>query len=359
MLNKSLVSTMVLCVLCSTLIHLPVDARPLWPGTAAACRPVADFEEFWKQGLVELAEHQGSLQYDAHTGVVTFTGLDGERCQAMYIPPACGEVAMAMLHIREVDYVPPYLAEPDMYAHLVLRWQPAVRRPGYWTPEGLPDSSQYCMRRAILNVCQLVELFVNQRGVSTSQVALFGEGLGAGVALGVAAVIPQRVRFVVAYQPLPAYHYLPDGRPAPGGLIGAGLLAWQRKYPLWTDEMRTAVGYCDAIRFAGKVTAPTLVVAGGADKVAPLQSVQALYQRLGGPKQLVTVPGLRHKPADAPEGWAEQWARWVVHPAPAQRRYIPTGEPASRLVRVREMLHRLLPMRRRFVVPGLPARLSR
>ncbi len=340
---------------------VPASAETWIPEAAAnseyALTRPADFKAFWRRSIAELAEEEAELQYDSKTTLLTYAGIDGQKCAAFYLPPARGKVAMAIVHIREVAYVPPYLSEPDLYAHLVTRWQPLAEGDTAWTPTGLPDSDEYCFRRAVLNICQLIELFVNQPDVLTSQVGIFGEGLGAGVALAVAALMPERVRFVVAYEPLPAYHYLPDGQPAPSEPIRSELLAWEATYPHWVEQMRLGTSYCDVVNFAPDVRVPTLVILGEADTVAIPESVEAIYSHITGWKQLICVPGLAHEPADTPRGWEDEWRYWIAHPASPPGQYQLTWRSTSRTQPLRANLP-AAPRRAEAFVPGLPVGLS-
>lgn len=55
------------------------------------------------------------------------------------------------------------------------------------------------------------------------------------------------------------------------------------------------VGYVDTISHARRLTVPTLLAAGTADEVCPLDTIESLYQRLPATRSLSVFDGLGHR----------------------------------------------------------------
>lgn len=115
---------------------------------------------------------------------------------------------------------------------------------------------------------------VRATGIPADKIVLYGESLGSGIALQVAA--EKDVAGVILDAPytsivdLAALHY--PGLPA----------RW-----LMTDRYET-------IKVAGKVTAPTLIVHGEADDIIPVAMSAAVAAALKGPVERATFPGAGH-----------------------------------------------------------------
>lgn len=70
------------------------------------------------------------------------------------------------------------------------------------------------------------------------------------------------------------------------------------------------LSFFDALHFAPAVTAPAIVGLGERDDVVPAMTVQALSERLAGPRELVRLP-VSHSPSPLQRCWEEFEARWL------------------------------------------------
>lgn len=110
--------------------------------------------------------------------------------------------------------------------------------------------------------------------VDPSRLAYFGESLGAGVAVGLAlhqppAALVLRSPFT-SLQDIGAAHY---------PFLPTALILWDR-YP-----------NLDTI---GDIYSPTLIIAGSADSIVPVEQSRELFEASPGPKQLVVIDGADH-----------------------------------------------------------------
>lgn len=126
------------------------------------------------------------------------------------------------------------------------------------------------------NVADALEVYdaVRASGVSPSEIVVYGESLGTGVAVQVAA--QREVGGVILDAPYTSivdlaalhYPYLPA--------------RW-----LMTDRYET-------LQPAGRVTAPVLIVHGEADDVIPVEMSRRVADALKGPVKVATFPGAGH-----------------------------------------------------------------
>jgi cephalosporin-C deacetylase len=71
------------------------------------------------------------------------------------------------------------------------------------------------------------------------------------------------------------------------------------------------LSFFDALHFAPAVTAPAIVGLGERDDVVPAMTVQALSERLAGPRELVRLP-VSHSSSPLQGHWEEFEARWLT-----------------------------------------------
>lgn len=139
---------------------------------------------------------------------------------------------------------------------------------GFGGSEGVPNER--------INVSDAMEVYEALRasGIPADQIVLYGESLGTGVAIQVAA--EKDVAGLILDAPytsivdLAALHY--PHLPA----------RW-----LMTDRY-------ESLRAAGRVTAPSLIVHGEADDVIPVEMSADVAAALKGPVQVATFPGAGH-----------------------------------------------------------------
>lgn len=153
-----------------------------------------------------------------------------------------------------------------------------------------PNPEQQEAHAAVLAAVRAFDVLAGLQRTGGRRCGLVGEGLGATLALAVAALRPEQTAFVAAHKPLPAAHG-----------VHKGLERWARQ----ADE---AGEYVAPEQFARLVTAPALVSVGEAGGAAEAEGV---YEALGGPRELMVIPSGRRGPTDELRQWERLWREWA------------------------------------------------
>lgn len=145
---------------------------------------------------------------------------------------------------------------------------------GYGGNPGAPSEAGFMLDAAAAMA------FLERRGVPGERLVVFGESIGTGVAVPVAA---ERAR---AGQAL-------------AGLVlespfGSMLEMARGRYP-WLPVRLLLLDRFEVMARIGEVRAPLLVLQGGQDRVVPPASSQAVFDAAPDPKELWTAPGGGHE----------------------------------------------------------------
>jgi fermentation-respiration switch protein FrsA (DUF1100 family) len=127
-------------------------------------------------------------------------------------------------------------------------------------------------------------------GVAPQEIILYGESLGSGIAMQVAAAKP--VGGVILDAP---YTSIVD--------VAVGAYPYFPVRPFLFDRYET-------MRYVPAVHAPLLVVHGEADEVIPVSMGRAVYAAANGPKEIATFPGAGHSDHHL-YGTGEEIFRWI------------------------------------------------
>ncbi len=161
-----------------------------------------------------------------------------------------------------------------------------------------------------LNALQAMNALVALPGVDTNRMAVAGGSQGGRLSVVVAALDP---RVKAAIPIITHYAYLPylrwanqmnarhlDGRAGlPPDGVGGGEKARQESY-------------FDVLNFASMITCPVLMNAGLVDTVSAPTTVQAVYQVLRGPKEIMWCPNIGHAWSPAFDRYAWHWLEGVM-----------------------------------------------
>jgi len=203
----------------------------------------------------------------------TVTTSDGLELTLWYLPPPVDGPVVIVFHGNAgtwADRAPLGTALAGLGSGVVLAsYRGYGGNPGSPSEEGLARDAQAAWD------------FVAQQWPN-HQVVLFGESLGAAVAVELAT--NQVPAAVVLRSPFTS---LPDIARVHYPFLPAGVLL-QDRFP--------------SIDRIESVTAPLLVVAGSEDSIVPASQSLALYERANQPKQLVTIEGADHNDFDLAAG---------------------------------------------------------
>lgn len=280
-------------------VILIVALLPLHHALAAGRAPVLgpEFGEFWHTGLATLEETAPHCTtFGAHG--LRFGGLHGMMRTAWFDAPGSSARGL-VIHITDAPEAAPVPPAAGL-GQIVFAWREGVET----GPESVADSRQHPLYRAILDASRLTRLAAGALGAPTGAVALVGEGYGAGVALAVAALMPDKVCCVVAHQP-----------------ISLDVCA-EAQVPLAPEEtrrlreLRATAMRLSARSFAAFVGARVLVTVGTDDPYATPAAVTDLYEALPGEKLLWVLEGVGHVPAQELPDWQAVWRAWVLGGAP-------------------------------------------
>lgn len=139
---------------------------------------------------------------------------------------------------------------------------------GYGGSGGSPSE-----RANVADALRAYDLLVTG-GVRSQDIIVYGESLGSGIAVQVAAARP--VGGVILDAP---YTSLAD--------------VAERVYPYLLPQLLMRDRY-ETKRFIGKVTAPVLVIHGEQDELIPVTMGKAIAKAAGGPAEFAAIPGAGH-----------------------------------------------------------------
>lgn len=197
---------------------------------------------------------------------VQLTTADGLSLFSWYLPPREGRPVILYLHGNggNIGYRGDRMQRfaREGYGVLMLEYRGYGGNPGTPTEAGLYDDA-----RAGLD-------FLRREAIAAERLVLYGESLGSGVAVQVAA--GQRVAAVILESPFTSvaavaqYHY---------PYVPAARLIWDRY---------------DSLSRIGRVTAPILILRGDRDAVVPASFSEALFDAAPEPKESWSAPDAGH-----------------------------------------------------------------
>ncbi len=201
---------------------------------------------------------------------VQLTTVDGLSLLSWYRPPRQGRPVIAFFHGNggnighRADRVQRFAREG--YGVLMAEYRGYGGNPGSPSEAGLYDDA-----RAGLD-------FLHREGIAAARLVLYGESLGSGVAVHLAAT--QQIAALILESPFTSaaavaqYHY---------PFVPAALLLRDRY---------------DSLSRIGKVKAPILILHGGQDTIVPVRFGRALFDAAPEPKESRFVAGAGHVDLD-------------------------------------------------------------
>ncbi len=206
---------------------------------------------------------------------VTLTTPDGERLVAWWSEPRNGKAVILDFQgqggapSHRAHRIQPFIG--DGYGILTLAYR------GYGGSTGQPTEA------ALIADGKLAFDWLRSRGVEAGRIVVFGESLGTGVAVQVAADRP--AAGVILDSP---YSSLAD--------VAQGRFPWIPVRWLMLDKF-------DSTAHIGKVRAPVLIYHGDRDTIVPYELGQRLYAAATSHKVMLTIPGGFHTVPMAEGPW--------------------------------------------------------
>lgn len=293
-----------------------MTSDPIKPEHAFSCYPSASEIDAWADALLQkslAAAVQGRFSEDnpirhafgngpntLENRFVRFEAANGHRFwgywqPAMKLPapllinlpgyggyischPQISDDNYHILHISPLGYVSPDGADKSQ-----------MMEDGNWpvlhnTAMGLAGGYQDWLLDCLI----AIRWALNQPGVQAEQLSLFGTSQGGGGALLLASILREQVRCVCADLPfLTAYPV--------SGLSGDAYGILQTAYQAEAHNLFwNRLGYVDTVSHAHRLTMPVMLSSGGKDIVCPPETVQFLFDRLPGTKQLTHLENNIH-----------------------------------------------------------------
>ncbi len=151
---------------------------------------------------------------------------------------------------------------------------------GYGASKGRPSESG-----AVEDAVASLRYVRGRPDVNPEKIIVFGQSLGAAIAVAAAALSPNGVRAVVLESPFASYRSIAREKLSEFWLTCP--IRWPLSF-LVSDRYRPS----RMIRLLPHV--PVLIVHGSSDKIVPYAEGARLYEAARSPKELWTVPGGRH-----------------------------------------------------------------
>jgi cephalosporin-C deacetylase len=298
---------------------MPYEQLLTYQGTNP--RP-ADFDEYWEQGLAELAQTDPDPEFvraDFQTDFADcydlyYTGVGGARIHAKLLRPKQvdgPQPAVLMFHGysgNAGDWVEKlgYVAQGYTVAAMDCRGQGGLSedKGGVvgWTlrghiVRGLSDAPDKLLYRAIyLDTKQLARVVMALPEVDPARVGATGASQGGGLTLACVALEP-RIKLAA-----PVFPFLSDYRRVWQKELAKNAYLELDEYfrrfdPLHEqeDEIFTKLGYIDIQFLAPRIRAEVMMAVGLMDDVCPPSTQFAAYNKITSKKSLRLYPDFRHE----------------------------------------------------------------
>jgi cephalosporin-C deacetylase len=299
-------------------------------------REPADFDEFWARTLAEartfpmeplrVAADSGLSEVEAFD--VTFPGFGGHPIKAWLLLPTSASRPLPAI-VTYIGY-----SGGRGFAHQWLPWAVAgyavfvmdtrgqgtnlglsgatadpdgsgPSASGFMT-RGIDDPANYFYRRVFTDGVRAVDAVRSFPEVDASRVAVTGGSQGGGIALAVAALVPE-VR--AAMPDVPFLSHFARAVSIGGKDPFAEITRYLASHRDQVDRVFTTLSYFDGANFAARATCPALFSVGLMDEIVPPSTVFASFNRYAGDAEIEVYPYNDHE-GGAGYQWIRQ-RRWV------------------------------------------------
>lgn len=179
-----------------------------------------------------------------------------------------------------------------------------------WMTLGINSPLEYYYRQVYLDSVQIIKALARRPEVDSTRIGLFGNSQGAALAVVSAALLSKfhnslnenTIKIVAINAAVPfltdmkrQYQEHSDGPWAEFGWY----FRMQDPTHEREDEVFNCLSYFDAMNFAPWVSCPVLIAVGLKDTACPPSTAYALYNHLGGKKQIIPYPDYGHESIDS------------------------------------------------------------
>lgn len=163
------------------------------------------------------------------------------------------------------------------------------------------------LRGAVCDHLRGVEIARTLCAATPSRVILQGTSLAGGLATIVQALRPHADLLVLE---VPSLAWNAERMRLARSGSGLEVRRYLEADPERAKEITRTLSFFDALHFAGRVRSPALVGVGERDDVVPARTVEALFERLGGPRELLRYP-VSHSSSPEERRWSDFEERWL------------------------------------------------
>jgi cephalosporin-C deacetylase len=266
-----------------------------------------DFDAFWAEALAEALaapldfrrKPQGDKQRDGmEIEVISFRSISGSTLHGWIAYPEGARRCPSFL------WIPPYSRWSMMPNEYGTRegfcslsfnfFGEAPFHEEVYTPErgymadGAFEPSEFVFRRMAQDAVIAFRVLEAQLEVDEDRIGSMGMSQGGGMSIWLAAMLPKRVKAVVA--DMPFFGGLPWVFSKPVMRYPLRELAdVMNSVSLGKERVLYTLSYFDTMNWATRCTVPTLVTAGLKDPAVRTQQVEAIFEALAGEKEMVSI----------------------------------------------------------------------
>jgi cephalosporin-C deacetylase len=289
----------------------------------ALTRP-PDFLAFWKQQREQL-QHTSPVAYRLSTPSEPLKGQGRARVWDLRYPSVDGRTEVwgwyaAPLGADEANKAPAVLTipafggrrgrgprlDPGLCSLVVgYRGDGDEPWPKDWITRGLDRPEDSVFRLHYLNLVRAVRFLQGRPEVDAGRIGLEGGSLGGAMAVVLAGLLGREIKALAASEPGMDYYFDADERPAESSF--KQMEQFVAEHPRQRATILHTLGYYAPLNFAPDVTPEALFSCGGRDPLCFPKMVYAVYNHLGGPKEIRYYPEAKH---GSGPGLSDEWPEY-------------------------------------------------